>query len=442
MKINLIKSITVGMNIRFVGFWLLLGFSNIGLTDTFTPLFFNTYDTTAESGDSGRTISEPSASSSPCYVEDGAQSNTFSIVSRPPVTASDRCWDVSNNGLVVGWSDPDPLFGNAQAIIKPTTGYTLLGWIEVLPNPASNFSTGNAISDDGAVVVGSSTVTDIPTGFKTDQAFRRTASSGMVGLGYLPVLAGKQSLSRAYDVSADGTKVVGESWSLNTSSDFTPQAFIWTDTSGVMVGLPGLNAADARGVANAVSNDGNIVAGRSVNISGNGRSVKWTNAVGVGSPIVVDLGIDGEARAISVDGTVVGGTYVSSSRAFIHTDDDGVVDVLDHLNGLPTSLAVGWELNEVTGISLNGGIATVVGKGINPSGSEQGWRAEINLTPVIGGDINLDGNVTQGDAILLERYLLDDISLNPQQLNNADISSNGIIDLGDLFELQQLLLDQ
>jgi len=74
-------------------------------------------------------------------------------------------------------------------------------------------SSGNDISADGSVIVGSSTA---PTGFV---AFRWTQAGGMVALASLP----GETRSVANAVSADGTVTVGTS-----SAGFTDSAVRWT----------------------------------------------------------------------------------------------------------------------------------------------------------------------------------------------------------------------
>lgn len=83
-----------------------------------------------------------------------------------------------------------------------------------------------SVSAHGSVVVGSS-----QTSAPYNQAFRWTATGGIVGLGYLP----GASISSASGVSADGSVVVGGSQSFSGNG----QAFRWTGASG-MVGLGSL----------------------------------------------------------------------------------------------------------------------------------------------------------------------------------------------------------
>src|SRR5690242_575787 len=98
-----------------------------------------------------------------------------------------------------------------------------------LPGQAASQALG--VSADGSVVVGGSG----PAGSTQSQAFRWTASTGMVGLGFLP---GYNS-SIATAASADGSVVVG--YSFNTANQ--TEAFRWTAANGmVSLGfLPGGN---------------------------------------------------------------------------------------------------------------------------------------------------------------------------------------------------------
>ncbi len=70
----------------------------------------------------------------------------------------------------------------------------------------------------------------------------------------------------------------------------------------------------------------------------------------------------------------------------------------------------------------------------NAFGSDQAWRATINLpiVNVVPGDVNLDGEITLGDGILLNRYLLGEVDLNSQQLASAESSDDVVVNLGDL----------
>ena len=57
------------------------------------------------------------------------------------------------------------------------------------------------------------------------------------------------------------------------------------------------------------------------------------------------------------------------------------------------------------------------------------------------GDINLDGQITSADTVMLARYLIDLAELNKAQLTAADMNSDGVITSADIVLLAQLLLE-
>ena len=85
-----------------------------------------------------------------------------------------------------------------------------------MPGAVSRYAYG--ISADGSTVVGLSN----RTGDINDEAFRWTALTGMVGLGFLP----GDDFSRANAVNADGSFVVG-------TSGYNYKAFVWTQLTGM-----------------------------------------------------------------------------------------------------------------------------------------------------------------------------------------------------------------
>ena len=156
----------------------------------------------------------------------------------------------------------------------------------------------------------------------------------MVDLGDLP---GGANWSIAYDVSADGSVVVGQS----DSGPFpTHEAFVWNSADG-MIGLGDFPGDRFISVALAVSGDGRIVVGA-------GDSTTWE--------------IDGDT-------------------AFVWDSTNGMrklQDVLTDDYGLDLA---GWTLHRATDIAADGG--TIVGWGTNPSGQ---WEAWIAVPPPKCGD--------------------------------------------------------
>ena len=161
----------------------------------------------------------------------------------------------------------------------------------------SSFSIAYDISADGSTVVGRSYS---ETGL---QAFRWTSSSGMVGLGNLPG-ASSGDFSEAYAVSADGSTVVGLA-TYNGS-----RAFVWTQPTGMfsLGGLPGGNPSNR---ANAVSADGSIVLGSGSVPGGSFGNVlmpgHWTSDNGIfpGNGTIINGFNAGEVESVSSDGSTI-----------------------------------------------------------------------------------------------------------------------------------------
>ncbi len=165
---------------------------------------------------------------------------------------------ISNDGTtVVGWTDLMPhLGGSSEAAIwrDLESGGTLL---ELGTLPQGNFSSANAISADGSVVVGQATNPGIS---QPDQAFRWTAGTGIVSLGDLPNI---DSNSIAFDVSGDGSIIVGSANNV---------AFIWDAVNGMRelqevleleigLDLTGWNLTEATGI----SDNGLLITGTGIN---------------------------------------------------------------------------------------------------------------------------------------------------------------------------------
>ena len=255
---------------------------------------------------------------------------------------------------------------------------------------------GSAISNDGSVVVGRGG----PHLENSSTAIRWTAATGSVDLGTLE----PQGPTEAFDVSADGSVVVG------TSVGGLP--FKWTQASG-MIALPGSGfASRPSGDAHAVSADGSVIVGHDWDYA-----LLWS---GDGEPL--DLGFVpeshfGDAWGVSADGTTVVGR--SGDQAFRWTQQTGMIGlghlfsdqywgyglgvsadgaivvgyagsgveqvatIWDPIHGLrplqdllESKLDLtGWHLFSANAISDDG--RTIVGAGVDPDGFLQGWVAVI-----------------------------------------------------------------
>jgi probable HAF family extracellular repeat protein len=214
--------------------------------------------------------------------------------------------DVSADGLVVVGEGPsDNSDYNRSEAFRWTAndGMVGLGFMSAQRHGSGSIAT----SGDGSVVVGNGRL-----GLFDTQAFRWTAASGMVGLGFLPGSgvpgSGRVSASRA--TSVDGSVVVGDS-----RSGSGIEAFRWTASSG-MVGLGDLPGGDYISRGNAVSGDGQVIAGEGTTASGS-EAFLWTVGAGIRSlkdVLTTEFGLDltgwqlHQATGISADGLTIVGT--------------------------------------------------------------------------------------------------------------------------------------
>jgi probable HAF family extracellular repeat protein len=240
------------------------------------------------------------------------------------------------------------------------------------------YSSALGVSGDGSIIVGSSISND-----NTDsEAFRWTQESGMVGLGFLPVSSCVPldsscpyypSRSRAQGISADGSVVVGES---SMGSRYVP--VLWTH-QGEIRALDEGGFHD--GIANGVSANGSVIVGMI-----NYKAFRWTQSSGM---VLLEDHANSDqwsrANGVSADGSIIVGSSnvvhgtSAPSEAFLWTQERGMVSLKDTLIGAGLDLS-GWSLDSAWGVSADG--FTIVGYGINPSGQNEGWIANLSPEPV------------------------------------------------------------
>ncbi len=236
---------------------------------------------------------------------------------------------------------------------------------------STHFDYANDVSGDGSVIVG--------RGYINGQsaALRWTQSEGIVSLGELP--AGSQ-MHVALGISADGSVIVGECLSSNGR-----EAFRWTAEQG-MVGLGDLPGGTFLSSADAISADGSVAVGRSISDLG-WEASSWQQGdapIGLG---ILDGGYTTSyARAVSADGSViVGNCYLDGIyQAFRWTAQGGMVGLGDLPGGVFSSKALG--------VSADGSI--VVGRGTTAAGIRPFIWDEVNgvrdLVDVLANDYHLD----------------------------------------------------
>ncbi len=267
--------------------------------------------------------------------------------------------DVSGNGeVVVGVSHS--ALGAEAFRWTATTGMQGLGDL-----PGGAFSSwASGVSWDGSVVVGRSAVGPQTT---DTEAFVWTSGSGMIGLGDLP---GGSFDSMASDVSADGSVIVGRG-SIEHNGNNYSQAFRWT-ASGGMVALEGLSTE-----AVAVSNDGSVVVGTTVDPLGWITGVVWPES---GTLTYLDTPVTPYDQTLPFDlsgdgSAIVGLAFTSQGPQAVIWDSPNNARLLqDVLTDLGLDLT-GWTLESATGISDDG--LTIVGTGINPAGHSEAFIARL-----------------------------------------------------------------
>ena len=57
------------------------------------------------------------------------------------------------------------------------------------------------------------------------------------------------------------------------------------------------------------------------------------------------------------------------------------------------------------------------------------------------GDVNRDGNVDVIDALEIQKYTVDKVQLDDEQLYIADVNDDGIVDVLDALMIQKFAVD-
>lgn len=262
-------------------------------------------------------------------------------------------------------------------------------------------SDARAVSADGSVVVGvskSAASSPLPG---HHEPFRWTETEGMVGLGFLPACGTNNG--KVYDLSSDGSIVVGASFSnLLECAPNALEGWRW-DTGGMVgLGLP-VPSSDTWSAAYGVSEDGSVIVGWTTSLPAPEPFSSWRWQTGV----MEDIGdlpggtTDSRAHGISGDSlTIVGyGHSASGQEACRWTEQEGMVGLGDLPGGTFESSA--WRA------SADGSV--VVGYGTSDSGVEAfRWTSEggmVGLGDLPGGAfesearaVSEDGSVVLGFA--------------------------------------------
>jgi probable HAF family extracellular repeat protein len=209
----------------------------------------------------------------------------------------------------------------------------------------------------------------------SQEAFRWDAIGGIQALGILDVgTSYGEYYSTAVAISADGGVIVG-----STTITDNNTAYLWTEAAG-MVGLPFCTmGCEQQGFG--ISPDGKKLLSGIPNQSFGGGTLVWDRETGEVDVFVLPAGASFVAPPLdaSADAGVVVGFFElegeDTQRAYIWRSGDAearlLVDVLADA-GLDLT---GWILEAATAVSADG--HTIVGYGINPDGVRQAWVATV-----------------------------------------------------------------
>jgi uncharacterized membrane protein len=258
-----------------------------------------------------------------------------------------RASGISGNGaVIVGTLDPG---GPINAFRWTAAGKAVsLGTF-----PGGTFSTGESTNSDGTVVVGrSSKASNGP-----DYPFRWVNNV----MSDIPGFSAPTAVGHAWDVSDNGTVVVGES---DLAGHRVP--FRWT------VGQANAtNLGVADGTAYAVSGNGLVVVGW-LGTNSTLTPFRWTSGTSVQTISGSAVGSSGQASDTSLDGSVVVGTSVVGPWIWDATNGARPVTTVLNAAGI---IYTGWSLTTVDGVSRDGKV--LIGAGVPPSGPTRGWIARL-----------------------------------------------------------------
>ena len=231
---------------------------------------------------------------------------------------------------------------------------------------------GHAISSDGSAIVGSSSSS------AGSETFRWTAAGGMQSVPAQFPASGTDN--GAYGVTRDGTVLAGTS----QANGFSPfQAYKWSSSGGLLA-LGDMPGGVTYSWGTGISNDGNVIVGYSGSAnagpnSGDYEAFRWTPGGGMAG--LGDLpggSFFSMARAVSADGNTVVGRSVTSlgfAEGFIWDSSNGMRKLSDVLAAAGIDVGT-WVLTDVNAISADG--QSFVGTGIDPGGATEAWIASLN----------------------------------------------------------------
>lgn len=278
------------------------------------------------------------------------------FVETPLGYSFNRASGLSYDGrTLVGWAYDRASDENTPSI--ESAGDPVVSLRSLMRNDTGDSVAATDVSADGSLVVG--------YGVSSTRGTESFLYDDVRGLRYLSDLTGDTRRMLANAISADGSVVVGY-----LVDGLGTQAMVYDEVRGVR-GLGGLEGLPAGSVALGISADGATVVGSASSSIGR-QAMIYREGLGMVGLGILPHQTSSEALDTSADGHVVVG--VSGTEAFIYDPANGMRPLRDYLAGL--GLDIGrWSLDSATAISDDG--MTIVGRGINPFGQDEGWVAVI-----------------------------------------------------------------
>jgi probable HAF family extracellular repeat protein len=265
----------------------------------------------------------------------------------------------ADGSIVVGYGDSTSAPPSPSAVFRWTapSGVNRIDGLS-----GSSLCTGSGVSGDGSAIVGTCLTVN-------NEGYRWTESTGAVGLGRFG--GGSNQTSGAYAISRDGRVIVGAGHPILTG------AVLWVVDGGSAV--LGKLAGDASAAASAVSRNGSVVVGYSIDDAQRSRAFRWTQQTGMVALPDAPGGVSGlMASGVSGDGRrVVGsGLNVAGEAAIIWDAEHGTRSLEELLSTEFTADIKGWKLTRATAISDDG--QTIVGYGTSPGGQTEAWVLRLS----------------------------------------------------------------
>jgi len=222
-------------------------------------------------------------------------------------------------------------------------------------------------------------------------------------------------LTKPWSAAANGAACVGGAYSPHN------RAFRWTESGGMQdLGTLGGQQSDAWDV----SADGTVVVGRAQDSSNQWRAFIWREGIGMQALPTPSGWSASVAYALAADGTIVG-TALDASGQWHATR--WTTNGFENLNQTYASLLLGGSrLIEARDISANG--RYIVGTGYNAAtGREEAFLLDTGFPP--RGDVDRNGCVDDADLLAVL------FAFGGQGYRNEDLNWDGTIDDADLLQV-------